>query len=284
MKIIYFLALFSMCFANDLNYAPKIENPKSEKPLVLLVCSYNNEKYYKGNLDSIFSQEYENYRVIYVNDASTDNTGELVKKYIADHGVQDRVTYVENRINRKAMFNIYHGVHICKNSEVVLLVDGDDRLFGTKALKRINQAFSDDNVWFTCGQYKGDDGDVGSGQVGCCIPSSKKTLRKGKHRELSYRWSHIRTFYAGLFKLIPKHRLMYKRKFIDCGWDIPIVLNLIDLARDHTYFIPEIIYLYNWDNPISDMYIRRASQAFFCKYCYKQKPLSFFCRRRADFL
>jgi CDP-glycerol glycerophosphotransferase len=50
----------------------------------VFILSYNNEPYnrYKANLDSVFQQNYENYFVVYVNDVSSDRTGELVQKYM----------------------------------------------------------------------------------------------------------------------------------------------------------------------------------------------------------
>jgi glycosyltransferase involved in cell wall biosynthesis len=48
------------------------------------VPSFNNAKrrHYLRNLDSIFQQEYRNYHVVYVNDASEDETGQQVKNYM----------------------------------------------------------------------------------------------------------------------------------------------------------------------------------------------------------
>jgi glycosyltransferase involved in cell wall biosynthesis len=43
----------------------------------VFVPSFNNARlrYYMRNLDSIFQQDYKNYHVVYVNDASKDNLG-----------------------------------------------------------------------------------------------------------------------------------------------------------------------------------------------------------------
>jgi glycosyltransferase involved in cell wall biosynthesis len=49
--------------------------------------SYNNalSRIYLRNLDSIFQQEYQNYHLVYVNDASTDGTGDYVKAYMEEN-------------------------------------------------------------------------------------------------------------------------------------------------------------------------------------------------------
>jgi len=47
------------------------ENDHSvEKSMVVIIPSYNNESYCEKNLTSVFSQQYENYRVIYIDDCS----------------------------------------------------------------------------------------------------------------------------------------------------------------------------------------------------------------------
>ena len=63
---------------------------KSEKAIVVVIPSYDNCEYYKQNLDSVFAQNYHNFRVIYVDDASPDQTGPLVKQYIKEKGQEDR--------------------------------------------------------------------------------------------------------------------------------------------------------------------------------------------------
>lgn len=55
-------------------------------PFCLVIPSYNNaeSRLYMRNLDSIFMQDYSNYHVVYIDDASPDKTGEYVNKYIEE--------------------------------------------------------------------------------------------------------------------------------------------------------------------------------------------------------
>ena len=61
-------------------------------PLAVVIPSYNNAQWYKLTLDSIFSQKYENFRVVYIDDASPDGTGDLVEQYIHEHGLEHKCT------------------------------------------------------------------------------------------------------------------------------------------------------------------------------------------------
>lgn len=48
--------------------------------MCIFVHSFNNaqNRLYLRNLDSIFQQNYENYHLVYVNDASTDETEDFI--------------------------------------------------------------------------------------------------------------------------------------------------------------------------------------------------------------
>jgi glycosyltransferase involved in cell wall biosynthesis len=54
----------------------------AEKNIVIVTASYNNKDWYKQNLDSVFVQKYQNYRLIYIDDCPPDGTYELVKEYV----------------------------------------------------------------------------------------------------------------------------------------------------------------------------------------------------------
>lgn len=58
-------------------------------PFCVVVPSYNNyqSQLYLRNLDSIFMQDYSNYHVVYIDDASPDKTGEYVHKYLEEKGI-----------------------------------------------------------------------------------------------------------------------------------------------------------------------------------------------------
>ena len=49
--------------------------------LKILLSTYNGEKYLNQQLDSLFSQTYENFELIIVDDGSTDSTRDLIKSY-----------------------------------------------------------------------------------------------------------------------------------------------------------------------------------------------------------
>lgn len=67
--------------------------------MCIFVPSFNNAKtkLYLRNLDSIFQQDYKNYHLVYVNDASTDGTGDYVKSYMEENEIPaEKYTIINN--------------------------------------------------------------------------------------------------------------------------------------------------------------------------------------------
>ena len=70
-----------------------------DKTFVFIISSYNNSQYIKKNLDSILNQTYKLWRIIYIDDHSTDETFNLVNNYIKTNNlglVQDNHINFEN--------------------------------------------------------------------------------------------------------------------------------------------------------------------------------------------
>lgn len=59
-------------------------------PLVSVIClCYNHERFVRGSLSSVFHQSYENVEIIIVDDASTDQSVNVIRESIADRtGIQ----------------------------------------------------------------------------------------------------------------------------------------------------------------------------------------------------
>lgn len=242
-KKYFFLVVFSFFFSNS--FAQAIE----EKPFVVLITSYNNAKWYERNLDSAMNQDYNNYRVIYVDDCSPDGTGLLVQDYIEKNGWQDRITLVRNQERKLKMENFYNAVHsLCKDYEIVIDLDGDDWWSDEYVLKTIDEAYADPEVWITYGTY------VSWPEPSSCVCGIVPKWVVAQNAYRSYKWvtSQQRTFYAWLFKKIKTEHLQYEGKFLDMTADLAYMFPMLEMAGGRFKFIRDEIYVYNRANPISD--------------------------------
>jgi glycosyltransferase involved in cell wall biosynthesis len=240
-----------------------------KKHIVVLACSYNNSQWYRWNLDSIRNQDYDNYHVLYIDDCSSDGTGALVQEYLDEHDMHERVHLVRNKERKGAMYNQYHGIHsYCKDSDIVVICDGDDRLAHSHVLSYINEVYNDPNVWLTYGQFR----EYPSGALGFCCPMPASVVRNNSFRKFSHIPSHLRTYYAGLFKQVHVEDFMMDGEFLKMAPDIAAMMPMIEMARDHFKFIPHVLLDYNAANVLNEHKISKSVQRSVDLYVRSIKP------------
>lgn len=223
------------------------------KRFAILITSYNNAEWYKANLSSVFDQDYDNYRVIYVDDASDDGTAELVEKYIAERGQQHRCTLIKNKHRVRALANIYNAVHQCEDDEIVFNFDGDDWLAHNQVFAMINEIYQDPQVWITYGQFK----NWPTEQMGYCKPLPDEVVQKQLYRQKWWAPGQLRTFYAWLFKKIHLKDLLFEGpyfqgQFFPANSDLAIYYPMMEMAGHRHKFISEVIYIRNVQTPLND--------------------------------
>lgn len=243
-------------------YAP-INNPVEEKAFVVVIPSYNNKNWYKFNLNSALNQNYSNYRIIYIDDASPDDTGKLVENYIKEKNQENKVTLIKNVKRIGAMANIYNGVYNCKSDEIVVLLDGDDWFYDNNVLSFLNLVYQNPNVWMTYGQFMHWKG----GDVGWAAEYPEKDLKENKYRDNPWLLAMpTRSFYAGLFKKIKKEDLSYNGDFIKFFSDCAYEWAMLEMSGEHTKFISRVSYIYNIENSSNDFKKHDSEKAGLEKY------------------
>ena len=104
-------------------------------------------------------------------------------------------------------------------------------------------------------------------------------IAKNSFRQHEWFTSHLRTFYAGLFKQIKPEDLQCDGSFYTAAGDLGFMYPLLEMAGEHIQFIPEYTYVYNWKNPIGEFRVHREKQIM-CENEIRNKvpyePLSVF--------
>jgi len=238
------------------------------KPFVFIIPSFNNSEWVEKNLRSVFEQKYDNFRVIYIDDASTDATLEKVKELTSFYRQEHRVEIWHNETNRGAAENIYRAAHSCSDREILILCDGDDWMAGEHVLKRLNEKYADPAVWATFGSYvEYPKYSYTVANFACPLPLH--VVKKGAIRAYCRKkWSlsHLRTFYAGLFKQIKRDDLLYQGSFYDAAYDLAFMIPIAEMAGKHLHFVNEIFYIYNRDNLLNDNKVRFQRQQQLSEY------------------
>jgi hypothetical protein len=240
-----------------------------EKPIVVVIPSYNNERWM--NLPSIFSQKYENYKVIYIDDCSTDNTYRLAQELVVNYHQQDRVTIIHNEERCGAMANWYRAIHMCPDDVVIVQFDGDDWPAHDGVLAYINAVYSDPNIWMTYGQFM----EYSTGIKRYCY--SKKfdehVIQNNSFRKVEQLpMSHLRTCYAWLFKSIKLKDALYYDNFYPVTCDKVILACCVEMAARHHYCVPDVLYVWNNVNDISDHKVNQQLQSSLGCYVMSLPP------------
>lgn len=227
------------------------------KNIAVLIPSYNNRQWYEHNLSSVIAQDYHNFRTIYVDDSSSDGTGELVEQFIAEHNSGNLIDLIRNPVRLGALQNLYNAIHACDDEEIVILLDGDDWFAHDRVLGKINEAYGNPECWMTYGQYRSWPDDV----IGVSREIPFDITEGNKFRENEWCSSHLRSFYAWLFKLIEKKDLLSPLgTFYHMAWDQAIMFPMLEMSGHRAKFISEVLYIYNAANPISDYKVDRQLQ------------------------
>lgn len=231
--------------------------PIPEKPLVVVIPSYNNIQWYEKNLSSVFMQKYSNYRVVYVDDGSPDGTADAVEEYVTQMGKWDQFLIIRNSKRLGSpLANHYNAiVNHCYDEEIVLCLDGDDWFSHDGVFSTINKAYSTEKIWATHGTLR----EYPNGSTAWSIPVPSETIKKNAFR--TYRCpSHLKTFYAWLFKKINIEDLQYKGEFFKATGDQAMMFPIVEMAGYRHKFISEVLYIYNMSNPLGESIVSTQLQ------------------------
>ncbi len=250
----YFLCIFNVFYAEQKNF-------------VIIVPSYNNVHWCQKNLDSIFTQNYQNYHVIYIDDHSNDGTEDYVEQYIRQHNLFNKVTFIKNSYRRGALSNYYDTIHSCNDSDIIVTVDGDDWLAHNHVLSFLNEIYQDKNIWLTYGQFRYyprnpyDAVQAMCGDIGLADKFPDEIIKNRDFRKYGpYVATHLRTFYAYLFKKIKKEDLMHNEDFYWVSWDAAFMFPMLEMCGNRFKAVSDILYFYNCENPLNDWRIQDKLQ------------------------
>jgi glycosyltransferase involved in cell wall biosynthesis len=108
-----------------------------------VVVGRNNKRSIRHTYDSIARQNYSNYRVVHIDDKSSDGTTSNVLQYLESKpDLSEQVTLVTQPYRRNALYNRNYGVMTyCRDGDIVVDVDADDWLIGNQVLQLVNSIY-----------------------------------------------------------------------------------------------------------------------------------------------
>lgn len=122
--------------------------PNSTEPLVsILLPCYNGGKYLKECINSVFAQTYQNFELIVIDDASTDDS-ETVIKSIKDK----RLVHLKNDTNKGITSCLNKAIKLAKG-KYLARIDADDRMISSRLNLQVSFLESNPEYGMVGGQY-----------------------------------------------------------------------------------------------------------------------------------
>ena len=228
-----------------------ISQPPYNKIDVITPC-YNAEKWIGKCIESVAAQNYSNYRMWIVDDASTDNTYREAVNCVARLPENLRKNFIikQNDENVGALANQI-GVLEGRGDSIAMLLDGDDWLVNDPDIFNYYNNLYNDGAEFTYGScWSVVDGIPLISQE--YPPEIKQTKQ---YRQYQFPWNmpytHLRTFDSTLFiGLIHQHGYHPFKdadgNYYRAGGDGALFYNVLEMADpEKVICVPHIHYVYN---------------------------------------
>lgn len=244
----------------------------------VIIPFYNPGDYFDMCINSVLTQDYDNYEVLFIDDSSTDDSykkipdctyqtneknepvrdekGELIITEI--HPILEitkclKVNAWKSSRRLTALANIHNAIinFSTEPDDIIFILYGDDWLVNKNVLKKINEYYNEHNCLLTYGSSKLSDGKK-------CYSSNYLEKEFPIIRRVTPKFSHPITFRKSLYnkfcELDPRFDQFLDKTnnwFSSCS-NYAIFYPLADLAGfERTLHINDIIYIYNIDNPLN---------------------------------
>lgn len=129
-----------------------IDKAYNEKLVSVILPTYNRGYIIENTIKSVINQTYERWELIIVDDASTDNTEQIISKL-----TDDRITYLKNETNRGSNFSRNRGASIAKG-QFLAFIDSDNIWLSEKLTSQVHLMEKEDGVGLVFCREKVDDG------------------------------------------------------------------------------------------------------------------------------
>lgn len=203
--------------------------------ITVIVNSYNYDKYIEKTLNSIFSQTSIPDEIIIVDDGSTDNSCEVIKKYIVD---KPQVKLIEK--TNRGQLSTFNAASQYVTGDLIFFIDSDD-LWQPNYLEKIVKIYKERPIDYVFCAFEEFD-------------QSERIIKKyDKDTDLGFSTAFTyfkKVYIGGPTVTLSIRRALFDRIFpvpYEDAWrvcaDLPLVMGA-SLAGGHKYYCAEPLVLY----------------------------------------
>lgn len=217
---------------------------------IILIGSRNNTMWVEGNITSVINQDYKNYKVIYFDDASDDDTYVKSKLIVKDDNRFLMLTSEHRQYKTWFFSHVEHnsGIDI-QDNDIIVFLDGDDTLANDNVLSYLNEVYNQTQCWMTYGGMMVWDGNNLSEPYpqNSEIPQSIKNTKS--YRKDTWRTSHLKSMRGFLWKSFNKKDLCPNGIYMVGPDDLAIMFAMLELCPpEKVHRVTDPIYIYNHSN------------------------------------
>ena len=203
----------------------------------VIMPSYNTAPFIAESIRSVLAQTYTDGELIIVDDASTDNTDEVVQNVILERS--DRIHYIKNDQNRGAAYSRNRALREAKGKWIAFL-DSDDLWVPDKLEKQI--AFMEGNGYAFC-YTRYQEMDEAGKPTGIVVGGPKRITKRGM---FNYCW-------PGCLTVMYNREVVGDIQIADIKKNNDYAMWLKIVRKADCYYLPENLALYRKrDGSISD--------------------------------
>lgn len=215
----------------------------------IVISTRNAAQYIDKCLESALTQDYPDFEVIFLDAESTDGTYEKAKEYELKY---PNLKCFKNEKRKYQGENIRIGTEMSAPKSIIVTLDGDDWFPHKTVLHRVNSEYNKYDCWMTYGQYiEHPYRDVSSHYHEYPLEVRENKMFR-KHRWLA---SHLRTFRRELFLKIDPEDMKDPTTgdYVSMAPDLSFMWPMLEMCgTDKSRYIPDVLYVYNRENPMNE--------------------------------
>jgi len=211
----------------------------------IVSCFWNVGEYITKCIDSVMNQEFKNFEMYLVDDMSNDNTIDIIKNKIKDDKRFKLIINTEKKYKLKNIDDLLMDESLFDDEDIIVELDGDDWLENTNVLSLINNKYENNkNLWITNGSFVYSDG-----RFGFSSKVNPETVRTD-----TFLFSHLRTWKVHLWRNIEQKSFLDENgEYFKSAGDAAYSFPMVEMSGENHYeYIPNILYVYNEQNPYND--------------------------------
>jgi glycosyltransferase involved in cell wall biosynthesis len=159
----------------------------------IITCTRNNSKWLPKHIESVQNQTYKNFEHIIIDDASTDNSIDVLKNSVFTCDTKVYARREQAFAVKNHLFGMKHAT-----GDVIVHLDGDDWFYDNNVLSYLKQQYEEHDCWATYGSWVHFDSTI-SWHMPPFPSKSAKDIRANK----LWSFTHLRSFKKDLISVIP---------------------------------------------------------------------------------